>query len=72
MKFIKKLHQNILDSMYYVELQVITYLATAYIVYIVLESCREEYHKGGAIGWAVVLTISAALLYLVIFCCIFA
>ena len=67
MKFIKKLYQNILDSMYYVELQLITYLASAYVVYIILESCREEYNKGGALGWAVVLTISAALLYLVIF-----
>ena len=67
MKFIKKLYNNIIDSMYYVELQLITYFATTYIVYIVFYFFNEAYNKDGALGWAWRLSLTAALLYLVVF-----
>ena len=60
MNFIKKLCNKITDSMYYIELQLITYTAAVYVVFVVW-----QYHIiSGTYGWVLEFTFSLPFLYL--------
>ena len=60
MNFIKKLYNRIIDSMYYVELQLITYSAAAYIIFVV---CQYRIISG-TYGWVLEFTFTLPFLYL--------
>ena len=68
MKFIKKLYNNIIDSMYYVELHFLLYFSTVFIIFI-LSYYYINYYGTSGMGW-MALFYSFCLTILYIFCLI--